>query len=247
MKSIMDMPVIIEIVDVITPEVLNELFDYFHWVDNTFSTFKPTSEISKLNTILKAKPATRVASLLSKDMQEILRLAEQTKHETNGYFDIRRGNMIDPSGIVKGWAIHNAAKLLKKMKLKNYYIEIGGDIEVAGHNSDGKPWTIGIRNPFNVREIVKVVSLMNKGIATSGTYERGKHIYIPEINMQATEILSFTVIGPNVYEADRFATAVFAMGKKGVQFIESLKGFAGYMINKEGIATMTSSFEKYLV
>ena len=60
------------------------------------------------------------------------------------------------------------------------------------------------------------------------------------------EIVSISVIGPNVFEADRFATAAFAMQRKGINFIEKLDGFEAYMIDKNGIATMTSKFEKYI-
>lgn len=236
-RLIMDMPVIVKVADTVKPEIFDELFDYFHWVDNTFSTFKKTSEITKINEGLLD------ASHASRDMREILRLAEKTKKETSGYFNIERKGILDPSGIVKGWAIHNAAKLLQKMGVKNYYVEGGGDIEVGGKT----PWRIGIRNPFNTREIVKVVLLTNMGIATSGTYERGKHIYNPKNHTVADEVLSLTVIGPNVYEADRFATAAFAMGKKGITFIDRLPGFEGYMIDKKGIATLTSGFEQYTV
>ena len=59
------------------------------------------------------------------------------------------------------------------------------------------------------------------------------------------EILSLTVVGPNIYEADRFATAAFAMQREGINFIENLNGFEGYSIDKNGTATMTSNFEKY--
>lgn len=236
-QLIMDMPVIIEIVDPIKPEVIDELFDYFHYIDNTFSTFKKTSEITKINNGLVDR------SQYSDDMREVLRLAKQTKTKTAGYFNIQRDGMMDPSGIVKGWAIHNAATMIKKMGINQFYVEAGGDIEVGGST----PWRIGIRNPLNVHEIVKVVALRNKGIATSGTYERGKHIYNPYTREPVDDILSLTVIGPNIYEADRFATAAFAMGKKGIQFIEKLKDFEGYMIDTRGIATFTSGFEKYIV
>jgi thiamine biosynthesis lipoprotein len=126
-------------------------------------------------------------------------------------------------------------------------VEAGGDIEVSGNNSDGKTWTIGVRNPFNGNEIVKRVTLRNCGIATSGTYERGKHIYNPKTNAPIDEIVSLTIIGPDVYEADRFATAAFAMGSKGIQFIEHLKNFEGYMIDTQGIATETHGFKNYSV
>jgi len=61
------------------------------------------------------------------------------------------------------------------------------------------------------------------------------------------DIASITIIGPNVYDADRFATAAFAMGKRGIQFIEKLAGFEGYMIDMRGIATYTSGFERYVL
>ena len=59
-------------------------------------------------------------------------------------------------------------------------------------------------------------------------------------------IVSFTVLGPNVWEADRFATAAFAMGPAGIQFIEKEPCLEGYMISKDGIATMTSGFSDYV-
>ena len=104
-----------------------------------------------------------------------------------------------------------------------------------------------INNPFNQKEIVKIVELCDQGIATSGTYIRGQHIYNPFKKEDIiTDIVSLTIIGPNVYEADRFATAAFAMGKEGVNFIEQLPGLEGYVIDERGVATMTSGFNNYI-
>jgi len=69
---------------------------------------------------------------------------------------------------------------------------------------------------------------------------------IPKPNEPIKDIVSLTVIGPNIYEADRFVTAAFAMGKEGIYFIEKLDGFEGYMIDSNGLATFTSGFEKYV-
>lgn len=231
------MPVTIEIIDRgVSLKDINEIFRYFKYIDRKFSTYKENSEITKIN---RGKIKT-----FSSDMKKIFKLSEKTKRQTNGFFDIKKNKQLDPSGIVKGWAIQNAAKLLKKRGLKNFYIEAGGDIQVSGKNKYGKPWKIGIRNPFNTSQIVKIVAVNNKGVATSGTYERGDHIYSP-YNNAVYDIVSLTVIGPNIYEADRFATAAFAMGENGLRFIENLKGFEGYMIDKSGMAKMTSGFEKY--
>lgn len=240
-RIIMGMPVVVEIIDAtVSQKSFDEVFEYFTLIDERFSTYKTTSEITLWNEgkIIDAE--------LSDDMKKVLELSLETKEQTDGFFDIFFNSKCDPSGLVKGWAIHNAANILRKNGFKNFYVEIGGDIEIEGKNDKGEKWSIGIRNPFNREEIIKVVHLsLGQGIATSGTAIRGSHIYNPKMKKQATEIVSLTVIGPNIYEADRFATAAFAMGEKGILFIEGLPGFEGYMINHEGLATYTNGFKEY--
>lgn len=237
----MGMPITVEIVGA-NEASLDLAFDYFRYVDEKFSTYKETSEITKINKGIIA------GSEYSADMQEVFDLSEKTKRETNNYFDIRRpDNSYDPSGLVKGWAIHNASNILKKNGYNNFCLEAGGDIETSGVSREGRPWTVGIRNPFKNEEIVKVLEIKDKGIATSGTYIRGQHIYNPNNTEEKLEnIASLTVVGPDIYEADRFATAAFAMGKDGIMFIENLSGFEGYMIDNNGTATMTTGFEEYV-
>ena len=102
---------------------------------------------------------------------------------------------------------------------------------------------MGIRNPFDADTIVKVLALADQGIATSGTYVRGQHIRNPYApGLPLTEIVSLTIVGPNVYDADRFATAAFAMGARASTSSRIMPGFEGYMIDRDGIATMTSGF-----
>jgi thiamine biosynthesis lipoprotein len=241
-RIIMGMPVILEVIDArVTGKIFDSVFAYFEYVDRKFSTYKQESEISMINrqeiTLQEA----------SEDMQAVFKMAEQTRQETDGYFDIARNGKYDPSGIVKGWAIYNAAEILRQDGFENYYVDAGGDIQASGKNAQGQAWRVGIQSPFNSNEIVKVVSLQNCGMATSGTYVRGQHIYNPKDSDQLiTEIVSLTVIGPDVYEADRFATAAFAMGSAGIYFIENLVGFEGYSIDQKGLATFTSGFERYV-
>lgn len=242
-KLIMGMPITVEIQDSeVQAEAFDKIFAYFKKVDEKFSTYKKDSEISKINRgELNLKNA-------SPDMQKIFQLAEETKKLTNAYFDIKRQDgQYDPSGLVKGWAIYEAAGLLENSGYKKFFVEAGGDIQTCTKQiDDKKKWSVGIRNPFNREEIVKVVYLENEGMATSGTYIRGQHIYNPhKPGEKLTDIISLTVIGPNIYEADRFATAAFAMGKEGINFIEKLEGFEGYSIDSKGIGTMTSGLGKY--
>ena len=138
--------------------------------------------------------------------------------------------------------------MLRKKGVNNFYIEAGGDIQVSGHDSNGKPWTVGIRNPFNVDEIIKTIVVASEGIATSGTYIRGQHIYDPfKPKKKLNQVRSLTVIGPNIYEADRFATAAFAMGVDGISFIKTIPGLEGYMVTDNKTATYTSGFERYVI
>jgi thiamine biosynthesis lipoprotein len=240
-RDIMGMPITIEIVEGASAP-LSAVFDYFTAVDERFSTYKSKSEIMKINRgELQKKEC-------SDEVKQVFSLAEQTEKDTNGYFSIiRPDSSIDPSGLVKGWAMRNATALVQDMGYKNYFIDAGGDIQSSGNDADGRAWTVGIRNPFNRSEIVKVLRPQGWGVATSGTYIRGQHIYNPHNPEQTIEdIVSITVIGPDIYEADRFATAAFAMGRKGIVFIEQLPNFEAYLIDATGIATMTSGFERFI-
>lgn len=238
----MGMPITVEVVDAAaTQELIDQVYAFLQYVDETFSTYKSGSEISRLN---RGEIDEHEASA---DMRMMLELAEKTKEETGGFFDIRHGDQLDPSGIVKGWAIEEAGRILRQAGMNNYYVEAGGDIIVSGRNAEGQPWTVGIRNPFDVREIVKVLAVDQHGVATSGTYERGQHIYNPhQPGQQLKEIVSLTVVGPNILDADRYATAAFAMGREGVHFIERLPGFEAYSIDRDGQATMTTRFTDYV-
>ncbi len=176
----------------------------------------------------------------------ILDECERTKLETEGYFDCRCRGEIDPSGLVKGYAISQAAKLLIEAGCQNFLIEIAGDLQTKGVNDEGKPWQVGIENPFNRAEIIKIVKLADMGMATSGTAIHPDHIINPLTRQPAHEIASLTVIAPNVYDADRMATAAFAMGQKGVEFMQKLPGYAAYMVTNDRQGIMTESFKQYV-
>lgn len=212
-------------------------------VDERFSPYLATSEVSRIN---RMNAGGCESGQLSDEMLTILRLCEQTKQETNGYFDAVRSGVFDPSGLVKGWAIERASALLSARGLTNHIVEAGGDAQVVGHNAERQPWRVGIRNPFRRDEQVKILALSGRGIATSGTAVRGRHIDNPLTGAAVeTDLVSLTVIAATVYEADRFATAAFAMGRDGLAFIAGRPGLEGYAIHADGIATATRGFSGY--
>ncbi len=253
-KVLMGMPVTVEIVDAQADvndgrgaeDAIRAVFDYFNYIDEKFSTYKDASEIVAINR------GELPPEQWSEDMKTVFILAEKTKMLTDGYFDIKMPDgKYDPSGIVKGWAVWNASDIITKAGFKHFYVDAGGDIQTSGMNAEGEKWVVHIKNPWNNDETMKVVCLSGEGIATSGTHIRGDHIYNPRTGAKASEIASLTVIGPNVYEADRFATGAFAMGNNAISYIENLRDMAsfpleGYAIDNKKIVTMTNGFAKYV-
>ena len=237
-RILLGMPITVDVSGASIGELIETVFGYFEHVDRRFSTYRADSEITAIN-----RGDVPVIDW-SGEMTEVFALAQQTKDETNGYFDIRKPDgSLDPSGIVKGWAIRNAAGIVQRAGINDFFIEAGGDIQSGGKNASGHDWSVGIRNPFNADEIVKIVYPRGRGVATSGTYVRGQHIYNPHgIGSPIQDIVSLTVIGADVLEADRFATAAFAMGRDGILFVEQTPGLEGYLVDANGRATPTTGF-----
>lgn len=238
-RQIMGMPVTIDCPDVTNTALIKKVFDFFRRIDQTYSPYIETSNVGKINR------GELDAADYSDELKEILVIADQTKQETKGYFDVWHNGTFDPSGIVKGWAIQKAAAMLDSFT-QNYYLEAGGDIQVRGVSGHKQPWRIGIRNPFERTENIAVVALDNAAIATSGTAIRGQHIYNSH-GQAPTGTVSLSVIGGRIVDADRYATAAFAMGLAGINFIQSLDGFEGYMVDDQKLATQTSGWHLYEV
>ncbi len=242
-RMIMGMPITVEVVGAVEGKVFAEVFAWFDAVDLKFSTYRAESEISRFNCGEIAEAG------LSTAMQDVFTLARRTREEANGFFNMRKADgTVDPSGIVKGWAIQKAAQKLRDVGVRNFFVDAGGDIQSQGMNEDGENWRVGIRSPFQMSEIIKLVVPRGRGMATSGSYIRGRHIWNPHAPRETlADVVSITVLGPDVLEADRFATAAFAMGADGIYFIESLLGFEAYQVNARGVATQTTHFEDYVI
>jgi FAD:protein FMN transferase len=239
----MGMPITVEVVDRgVRPRHFEPVFSWFRQIDERFSPFRETSETTLWDRgVLKS-------SQLSPQMRAVMQLAEETTQASGGYFNVYREGTFNPVGIVKGWAIHKAARLLHLAGFADFYVEAGGDAQVCGRGPEGEPWLVGIRNPFDVSQIIKVLRLSDRGVATSGTYFRGHHIYDPldPTGRIAAEPVSLTVIASDILDADRFATAAFAMGQAGIAFIEALDGYEGYLVDGRGTATFTTGFKGHV-
>lgn len=251
----MGMPIGIDVRDThVDPSAIEDAFEWFRFVDGTFSTYKEDSEVSRFNrgelALTEAHP----------DVRRVLRRCAQLTAETNGYFDIRARYLpasartwdadrfpeaIDPSGLVKGWSVERAARILDLAGAQNYSINAGGDIRVKGRPEESEPfWRIGIQHPLMTDKVAAVVAATNTAIATSGTYARGQHIVDPHTGKAPTGVLSVTIVGADLATADAFATAAFAMGVNGPEWTARLKGYEAMTILEDERVLSTQGFPR---
>jgi FAD:protein FMN transferase len=220
-----------------TAGAVEAAFEDFALLDRTFSPFIAGSAVSRIN---RGELPLSDAGALVRQALELCRHYEQA---TGGYFSASPDGHLDPSGLVKGWAIDRACSILDRHGCRDYLVDAGGDLQAHGWSPAGGPWRVGIRHPILRGEVVRVVLAADLAVATSGTYEKGDHIVNPHTGKAACDWLSFTVVGPDILTADVYATAAFAMGEDGLDFIAGRPGYDAYAIDGNLVARWTPGFE----
>ncbi len=208
--------------------------------DEIFSTYSETSAISRLNAgslALRDCPA---------DVYEVLDLGRQAEESTGGYFSFRRTDadgrdFLDPLGLVKGWAVERAARIVDDLPNTSYCLSAGGDMICHTTGSHSAGWEIGIEDPHDPDRIFAVVPLRRASIATSGSAHRGAHIIDPHTGLSPDGPASVSVIGPSLLWADVYATAACAKGKGAVPFLETRAGYVGFVVHPGGTATTVAA------
>jgi len=232
------MPVTANVVgDSVEPAALDEVFAEFELLDGIFSPFIETSAVSRIN---RGELVPEEAGHL---MNQVVNLCRQYERATDGYFSAWIDGRFDPSGLVKGWAIDRACSILDRHGYHDFYVDAGGDVQTRGLRSAGQPWRVGIRNPLERDKFACVVLVSGSAVATSGTYEKGEHIIDPHSGEPAAALLSFTVVGPDILQADVFATAGFAMGMAGLEFVRKTPGYEAFAIDNQLRASYTAGFD----
>lgn len=214
--------------------------------DRVFSTYRPDSEIS----LQRAGALPR--ELASPQVGEVLALCEQARRLTGGLFDPELPDqsgrrLLDPSGLVKGWAVEQAADALRRLEGLDWVVNAGGD--VLGRAEHGPAWQVGIEDPRDRARMLCVLPLRSGAVATSGSAARGQHITDPRTGRPAAELLlSATVIGPSLTWADVLATAAFVEGPAATARIAHLPGYeallalpGGELVGTPGVPTMLGS------
>jgi thiamine biosynthesis lipoprotein len=219
--------------------VVDRVFDWFRWVDETFSTYKSESQISRLGRgeITPAECDDTVRLVLDR--------CEEVRQATGGFFDALASGTLDPSGLVKGWSVEVASEMLVDAGSNSHCINAGGDVRMRGEPESGRPWRVGISHPLVPGRLTVVVTGHNLAVATSGTAERGLHVTNPFTRRPAAALASVTVVGPDLTLADSYATAAVAMGLNAPGWLARVGDHEAYLIDAGGHAWWTAGFPRH--
>jgi thiamine biosynthesis lipoprotein len=234
----MGLPIVLDERDALDEDTIEAVWDELRRADALFSTYKDDSEISRLNrgelALENAHP----------DVREVLARCEELHVITDGYFDAGRvlESGVDPSGLVKGWAVDRAGDLLDQAGARNYSLNAGGDIRLRGAPLPEPRWRVGIQHPRVRDKIAAVVEGNDVAVATSGAYARGEHVVDPHTGRPPAGVLSVTIVGPELATADAYATAAFAMGEAGPEWTATLGLYEAMTILADDRVLLTPGF-----
>ena len=239
-EHVMGMPLVLDVRDDdVDATVLDELLGWLRWADAVFSTYQEDSQISRLNRGELARAD------LHLEVVAVLDRCEELREETGGYFDVCAASpgVVDPSGLVKGWAVDRAAAMLDDAGVRNYAINLAGDMRLRGRAAPEWCWRVGIQHPLERDNVARVIETTGLAIATSGEYARGEHVFDPHTHRAPRGILSVTITGPELGTADAYATAAFAMGAdRAVHWTARLRGYEAMTILADGRVLSTPGF-----
>ena len=208
---------------------IDRAFGWFREIERRCTKFDPESELRQL--------ALRVGEPVpaSPIVFEAVRFAVAVAEETGGAFDptaggdpdvsfrdiavdtdaqtilLRRPLMIDLGAVAKGLAVDAAARELRPFR--DFAIDAGGDLYLAGRNPAGEKWTVGVRHPREAG-LIDSLRVSDAAVCTSGDYERPGHIVAPQHLRSGDEVASVTVVAPGAMLADALGTAAFVLGPR---------------------------------
>ncbi|MEN9753111.1 MAG: hypothetical protein RL670_802 [Actinomycetota bacterium] len=235
-----------------TVELLIPTCEILHEADRTFSLYKPESPLSRLSR--GEAPMRDLPPVVS----EIWDACELWEQKTDGWFSaMSPENTFDPSGIVKTWAAKRAAEHLVSQGVVDFTLNAGGDIWISDQASLDVDWRVAIHKPVALTAddagVLTVIDLRDtpyRGVATSGSAERGLHIWNPKApgRTAAATVAQVTVVGRDLVEADVWATACFAEGERAIEHLNSYNlanpehDFQALMVGLDGHLMATEGF-----
>ncbi|MFD1530810.1 FAD:protein FMN transferase [Pseudonocardia aurantiaca] len=220
--------------------VVAAVFEQLRQVDHLMSTYRADSEV------IRHRRGELTLSRCHPWVREVVELCEQARLRTDGYFDARLPGGFDPSGLVKGWAVERAARLLAGIDACDYYLNAGGDIALGVAAPDAPGWRVGIEDPRDPTRILAVREARCGGVATSGSAARGAHIVDPHTGRRPDDLLAVTLIGPTLLWADVYATAAFARGADALHWLRThAPAYEALVVYRDGRAAPADGADQH--
>jgi len=210
-----------------------EVMESLRRTDEVFSTYRPDSAVSRLGrgelSLADCPP----------EVTDVLDLGEQANRASGGAFSVYLpgpdgATVLDPSGVVKGWAAERAAEALRVLPVTGFCLSAGGDIVCRTEDPDGPPWRIGIEDPADPQRLVAVVPVVDGAVATSGSAHRGQHVVDARPGRPPSGVASVTVVSASLTEADIDATSAYAQGPDAATWLASRPGRSGLVVWTDG-------------
>ena len=238
--------------------------DYYHLSGGAFDpTVMPLVNFWGFGYTAK-RPVVSVDSSLVDSLRLLVGLDSVLTYEGSFLKKKNTGVQLDFSAIAKGYGVDLVGVFLEDHGIRDYLVEIGGEVRARGVNDQGEAWKIGINTPSpdaGIDEIQMAVRLPDRALATSGNYRNFYEVegrkYAHTINPKTgypelSNLLSASVFAPTCTEADALATACMVMGlEKAFEFIDSQENLEGYFIfgKEDGAMDVryTSGLETYLL
>jgi thiamine biosynthesis lipoprotein len=222
--------------DGVARTALAEAMAVLREVDRVFSTYRADSFVSRLG-----RDEIGLADC-PPEVAEVLALGERAERESGGAFRIRRpgpgGPVLDPSGVVKGWAVERAAEWLRALPATDFCLSAGGDLVCRTLDPVARPWRIGVEHPHEPKRIIAVVPVSTGAVATSGTAHRGAHIVDARTGRMPVGVASVTVVADSLTWADIDATAAYARGEDAARWLRTRPGRGGLVVWPDGSTSL---------
>lgn len=214
--------------------------DTFTQLDLTFSLYRDGSEASRL-----ARGELTLA-YASEVMRDLYAEAAEWRLATDGAFTAERPDgVLDLSGIVKAHAAREAALSLEALGLKDWCLNAGGDVLVSGSPTPEthEPWLAGVVDPLDGQALLLTYPLgTRRALATSGTAERGHHIWA--VGGAAPEFEQVSVAAGDIVTADVLATAIVAGGTRTLDQAVEKWGVEVIAVRRDGSLLATPGFRE---
>jgi thiamine biosynthesis lipoprotein len=202
--------------------------------DRVFSTYRADSVVA----------AIRRGDLSPADapdeVHEVLAIGARAERATGGAFSVWRGGtdddpLLDPSGVVKGWAVERASVFLRGLPATDFCLSAGGDMVCRA--LAGEPWRVGIEDPHDPARVLAVVAVHDGAVATSGSAHRGAHVVDARTGAPPPAVAQVTVTAASLTWADVDATAAYALGEWAAEWLGRRVGRAGLVVWADGTTT----------